>query len=126
MHYAVILKVILAPVFLLLCLTIPTKVKKIRLRKSPSSLLLRSQKEVFMALGEIRCEEISNSRSSIYLASLGALREAGTKSGCYTKSRSYLVDAGKRAFGWVHALMYVHEASNRVQGGLLPEVRIFY
>lgn len=78
-----------------------------------------------MALGEIRCEEISNSRSSIYLASLGALREAGTKSGCYTKSRSYLVDAGKRAFGWVHALMYVHEASNRVQGGLLPEVRIF-
>lgn len=80
-----------------------------------------------MALGEIRCEEISNFRSCIYLGSFGASRkrEAGTKSGCYTESILYLMSAGKRTFGRGYAFMHVREMSKRAKSKLLPQVRIF-
>lgn len=61
-----------------------------------------------MALGEIRCEEISNFWSYIYLGSFGATqkREAGTKSGCETKLVSYLMRIGTRTSGQAHALIH--------------------
>lgn len=93
-------------------LIIPTKVKN-PTEKIPVSLL-SSQKEVFMALGEIRCEDISNFWSYIYLGSFGASRkrEAGTKSGFSTKSTSSLVSGGKRAFGWcMHSCTYMKPAT---------------
>lgn len=82
-----------------------------------------------MALGEIRCEERSNFWSYIYLGSFGATqkREAGTKSGCETKSISYLMRIGTRHLGrCMHSFMGVHETSNRVKSKFLPKVQTFY